>query len=102
MTKIWYNTRQTQEGLNGGKMGIYSPSFMANLNTAERSGKSYLMNYELFPFFVQSMSFQKTLIMQNEPNLNIILTYLTKEMKRTYSDFYQKEAKKTNPILTFS
>ena len=40
--------------------------------------------------------------MQNEPNLNKILTYLTNEMKRTYSDFYQKEAKKTNPILTIS
>jgi hypothetical protein len=40
--------------------------------------------------------------MQNEPNLNNILTWLTKEMKRTYNDFYQKEAKKTNPILTFS
>ncbi len=40
--------------------------------------------------------------MQNEPNLNKILTYLTNEMKRTYSDFYQKEAKKTKPILTLS
>ena len=49
-----------------------------------------------------SMSFQKTLNMQNEANLNIILTWLTKEMKRTYSDFYQKDVKKTNPILTFS
>jgi hypothetical protein len=49
-----------------------------------------------------SMRLQKTLIMQNEPNLNIILTWLTKEIKRTYSDFYQKDAKKTNPILTKS
>ena len=49
-----------------------------------------------------SKYFQKTLNMQNEPNLNISLTYLTKEAKRTYSDFYQKEAKKTNPILTLS
>ena len=49
-----------------------------------------------------SMIHQKTLNMQNEPNLNKILTYLTKEMKRTYSDFCQKDVKKTNPILTFS
>ncbi len=49
-----------------------------------------------------SMSFQKTLNMQNEPNLYNILTWLTKEMKRTYSDFYQKVVKKTNPILTKS
>jgi hypothetical protein len=40
--------------------------------------------------------------MQNEPNLNIFLTWLTKTMKRTYTDFYQKDVKKTNPILTFS
>ena len=40
--------------------------------------------------------------MQNEPNLNKILTCLTNEMKRTYSDFYQKDVKKTNPILTKS
>ncbi len=40
--------------------------------------------------------------MQNEPNLHIFLTCLTKEMKKTYSDFYRKEVKKTNPIFTIS
>ncbi len=38
----------------------------------------------------------------NKANLNIFLTYLTKGNKRTYSDFYQKDVKKTNPILTIS
>ncbi len=51
---------------------------------------------------VLSMMYQKTLKIPNKANLNKILTYLTNEMKRTYSDFYQKDVKKTKPILTFS
>ncbi len=51
---------------------------------------------------LESIMYQKKQKMQNEPNLNNFLTYLTNEMKRTYSDFYQNEAKKTKPILTFS
>ncbi len=56
----------------------------------------------IYKNLILSMSFQKTLNIPNKANLNNILTWLTKEMKRTYSDFYQKEAKKTNPILTIS
>ena len=51
--------------------------------------------------FRLSMSCQKRLNMQNEPNLNISLTCLTNEAKRTYSDFCQKDVEKTKPILTF-
>ncbi len=49
-----------------------------------------------------STMYHLTQNMQNEPNLNIILTCLTNEMKRTYSDFCKKDVKKTNPILTKS
>ena len=48
------------------------------------------------------MSFQKTLNMPNKANLNIILTWLTNEIKSTSNDFCQKDVKKTKPILTFS
>ena len=55
----------------------------------------------LWPLWL-SKDIQKRQIMQNEPNLNNILTCLNNEMKGTYSDFYQKDVKKTNPILTKS
>jgi hypothetical protein len=47
------------------------------------------------------MMYHLTKKMQNKANLNIFLTWLTKEMKRTYNDFCQKDVKKTKPILTF-
>ena len=49
-----------------------------------------------------SMIHQKTQKIPNKANLNIILTWITNEIKRTYSDFYKKDVKKTKPILTFS
>ena len=94
------------------KTGIFD-KFRTTFLCKTKPIQIYLMNItkSLFDFTYLKVAlcplwlskyFQKTQKMQNEPNLNIILTYLTKEMKRTSNDFYQKEAKKTNPILTKS
>ena len=114
------------------KIGIFDKfrkHFLCKTNpmVCYRYSNFSLMNNDLFPFLARifgsdchsgldpesilscpschswlSKYFQKTLNIPNKPNLNNFLIWLTKGIKRTYSDFYQKDVKKTKPILTLS
>ena len=82
--------------------GFWRKNFNFSLKIDDTKLNFLCKTKPIYKNLILSMSFQKTLNIPNKANLNKILTYLTNEMKRTYSDFCQKDVKKTKPILTFS